>query len=100
MGVNPRAIAPKVIVRTMTLGAIALEPAKSEFASVPDSWLLAYASVNNLIVVTHEVYAPDITQKVKIPNVCVEFEIEYVDTFAMLRDLQIKFVRSTKGKPK
>ena len=63
-----------------------------------DGWVLAYAKVNNLIVVTHEEYAPDAKRKVPMPNVCLEFDIEYVDTFAMLRELGEKFVRSTKRK--
>ncbi len=72
------------------------EAAKSEFASVADGWVLAYAAVNGMIVVTHEQFAPDARRKVPIPNVCVEFEIEYVNTFEMLRALGEKFVRSTK----
>lgn len=70
--------------------------AKMEFASVADGWVMAYASVNDLIVVTHEEYAPDAKRKVPMPNVCLEFGIEYVDTFQMLRNLGVKFVRSTK----
>lgn len=72
------------------------EAAKSEFASVADGWVIAYAAVNGLIVVTHEQYAPEARRKVPMPNVCVEFEVAYVDTFAMLRELGEKFVRSTK----
>ncbi len=72
------------------------DAAKAEFASVADGWVLAYAAVNNLTVVTHEQYEPAIKRKVKIPNVCIEFDIEYVDTFVMLRDLGEKFIRRTK----
>ena len=72
------------------------DAAKSEFASVADGWVLAYASVNNLTVVTHEQFAPDAKRKVPMPNVCLEFEIEYLNTFEMLRMLGEKFVRSTK----
>lgn len=72
------------------------DAAKSEFASVADGWVLAFASVNGLTVVTHEQYAPDAKRKVPMPNVCVEFEVEYADTFQMLRDLGEKLIRSTK----
>ncbi len=65
--------------------------AKAEFAQVADGWLIAYAKTNGLIVVTHEIYTPDVKIKVPIPNVCREFEVEYVDTFKMLRELGIKF---------
>jgi hypothetical protein len=33
--------------------------AKAEFARVADGWLIAYAQVHGLVVVTHEVLAPD-----------------------------------------
>ncbi|MEO8495969.1 MAG: DUF4411 family protein [Planctomycetota bacterium] len=72
------------------------DAAKTEFASVADGWVIAYAVVNGLIVVTHEEYAPDAKRKVPIPNVCIEFDVEYVNTFEMLRDLRERFVRSTK----
>jgi Domain of unknown function (DUF4411) len=65
--------------------------AKAEFAASADGWLIAYAKVNSLIVVTQEVFAPDARKKVPIPNVCEAFGIPYVDTFEMLRDLQARF---------
>jgi hypothetical protein len=66
--------------------------AKSRFASVADGWLIAYAKRNGLVVVTHEVYAPDAKKTVPIPNVCLEFDVECSDTFSMLRELGVKFV--------
>jgi hypothetical protein len=72
------------------------DAAKSEFASVADGWLVAYASVNGLIVVTHEQFAPGAQRKVPIPNVCIEFDVEPTDTFKMLRELGEKFISSTK----
>jgi len=70
--------------------------AKTEFASVADGWVMAYAYANGLTVVTQEEYAPDVKRKVPMPNVCIEFDIECVNTFTMLRDLGVKFVRPTK----
>jgi len=70
--------------------------AKTEFASVADGWVIAYAAVNGLVVVTHEQFAPEARRKVPMPNVCIEFEVEYVDTFSMLRDLGEEFIRSKK----
>jgi len=70
--------------------------AKAEFASVADGWLIAHAQVNGLTVVTHEVYDPTSKKKVPVPNVCLEFDVEYVNTFEMLEDLRVKFVLSTK----
>ena len=74
------------------------DAAKVEFASVADGWVVAYAAVNGLVVVTHERFAPDAQRKVPMPNVCVEFDVEYVDTFTMLRDLGDRFIRSTKSR--
>jgi len=70
--------------------------AKAEFASVADGWVIAYAKVNGLIVVTHEEYAADVKKKVPIPNVCLEFDVDYVNTFKMREDLQVTFILSTK----
>ena len=70
--------------------------AKAEFASVADGWVIAYARANGLIVVTHEEYSPAVQKKVPMPNVCLEFDVDYVNTFQMLEDLKVKFILSTK----
>lgn len=66
--------------------------AKAEFSNVADGWLIAYAKANDLTVVTHEEYSPEARKKVLIPNVCIEFDVEYCNTFEMLRDLKVQFV--------
>jgi hypothetical protein len=66
--------------------------AKSEFSTVADGWVVAYAKVNALVLVTHEEYAPDARRKVPIPNLCVEFGVEHCNTFEMLRELKVQFV--------
>lgn len=66
--------------------------AKAEFLTVADAWLIAYAKANGLVVVTHEEYAPQRKTKVPIPNVCIEFGVEYCNTFEMLRELKEQFV--------
>lgn len=70
--------------------------AKAEFASSADGWLIALAKVNGLIVVTHEVYAPAAEKNVPMPNVCLEFNVNCVNTFEMLEDLKVKFILHTK----
>jgi len=70
--------------------------AKAEFATVADGWVVAFAKANGLIVATHEDYAPDAKKRVPIPNVCLEFDVTYVNTFEMLEDLRVKFILSTK----
>jgi hypothetical protein len=71
--------------------------AKAEFASVADGWVIAYAKANGLVVVTHEVYAPDARRKVPMPNVCDAFGVEPCNTFEMLRDLKVQFVLKKRG---
>jgi len=70
--------------------------AKAEFASAADAWLIAYAEVYGLIVVTHEEYKPDAKKTVPMPNICLEFNVDYVNTFEILEDLRVKFILSTK----
>lgn len=65
--------------------------AKAEFAAKADAWLVAYAKVKEFVLVTHEVPAPDSRRRVPIPSVCDAFNVAYVDTFVMLRDLEAKF---------
>ena len=65
--------------------------AKAEFAAGTDGWLIAYAKSNALVVVTHEVLAPDARRRVPIPNVCNAFDVEHADTFEMLKKLTVQF---------
>ena len=68
------------------------EAAKTEFAGVADSWLCAHALTYSYTVVTEEIHEPGSKRKVKIPNVCKEFSIEYINTIQFIRELGIKFV--------
>jgi hypothetical protein len=68
-----------------------LDAAKADFAAVADGWLVAYAKAKGYIVVTHELPAVDARSKVPIPNVCEALGVRYVDTFAMLRELGVRF---------
>jgi|SRR6185436_10881552 len=68
-----------------------LPAAKSEFARGADGWLIGYAKVHGVTVVTHEVLALAARRKVPIPNVCLAFDVPYTDTFQMLRALGISF---------
>jgi hypothetical protein len=70
--------------------------AKAAFASEADGWLLAFAHVNGFTVATHEEYAPEAKKSVKIPNVCVEFDVEYCNTFEMIRAVNEQFVLKTR----
>jgi hypothetical protein len=64
---------------------------KSAFANGADGWLVAYAKIKNCIVVTHEQFDSLRKNKVKIPNVCQVFDVQFLDTFEMLRKLGVRF---------
>lgn len=55
-----------------------------------DSWVIAFAKAKNLIVVTEEKPNPHAKRKIFIPDVCNNFNINYIDTFQMLKELNFK----------
>lgn len=65
--------------------------AKSQFASVGDGWVIAYAKAKGLTVVSQEVYAADARKRVPIPNVCKQFNVPHLDMFDCLRQLGARF---------
>ena len=71
-----------------------LSHAASGFASGADGWLIAYASVYNMTIVTEEVYDPRIRRRIPIPNVCKQFNVPYINTFDMLKQLAVQFTWS------
>jgi hypothetical protein len=66
--------------------------ARAEFLSVADYYLVCYALANNMTLITHEIFEPNIKKKIKIPNVCVDFTINYMNPFEMLRREKAKFI--------
>jgi predicted nucleic acid-binding protein len=67
-----------------------MDAAKAEFAGCADGWLVAYAKVYGLVVVTQELFSADARKRVLIPNVCKAFDVEYVNTWEMLQALGAK----------
>ena len=67
------------------------ETAKIEFAKIADSWLCAYGLASGDIIVTEEKYEPNIKKNIKIPNVCKEFDIQYINLLQLMRELDIRF---------
>ena len=65
--------------------------AKAGFAKAADGWVAAYASVHNLTVVTLETFDEGAKKRVKLPNVCCQPQVDWVDTFEMLRRLGVNF---------
>lgn len=65
--------------------------AKAKFATEADGWLVAYAMVYRGVVVTNEQPRPESRNRVLLPDVCVQFNVPYKDTFLMLRELGMQF---------
>lgn len=64
----------------------------ANFLSKADPWIIAKAATTGATIVTHEARVPDNSKKVKIPNICLEFDVEYINTFQLLKKLEAKFV--------
>lgn len=56
-----------------------------------DPWLIAKAAVMNAVIVTHEALDPPNSKKVKIPNICQVFDVSYVTTYQLLKQLEARF---------
>ncbi|WDG94030.1 DUF4411 family protein [Pseudomonas chlororaphis] len=68
------------------------DPEKMRFLEGADPWLIAKASTTGKTIVTHEVLAPDNSKKIKIPNICKAFKVNYITSFDLLDTLQAKLV--------
>jgi predicted nucleic acid-binding protein len=74
-------------------GEIRFTPqARSEFATVADAWIVAFAAAHGDIVTTLEMPAINSKKKIKIPDACNALSVPYVDTFVMLKRLGVKFM--------
>jgi len=63
----------------------------AEFLSGADPWIIAACKAHQLVLVTKETYSTS-KKKVKIPNICREFDVEYIDDFELIRRLEAKFI--------
>ncbi len=54
-----------------------------------DPWVIAHALVTDGVVVTQEARVPANSTKAKIPNICEEFEVPWVNMYQMLRELGV-----------
>jgi len=62
------------------------------FLDSADPWLIATAALTGEIVVTQEKLVASNSHKIKIPNICKDFNVQCINTFNMLKDLDAKFV--------
>lgn len=65
---------------------------RDNFLAKADPWIIAKANAIGASVVTHETAAPANTRKVKVPNICQQFEVPFLNTFRFLRELEARFV--------
>ena len=60
--------------------------------SLADPWFIAHAKKENAIVVTKENKVTQTgTDKIKIPNVCENMGIEWINDFQFIEEINIKF---------
>ncbi len=64
----------------------------ADFSAGADPWLIAKAAVSGAIVVTQERLDPPESKRIKIPNICNNFNVHYINSFELLRILQARFV--------
>lgn len=62
-----------------------------EFLGGADPWVIAHAIVDGSIVITHEKPVGPESQKIKIPNICDYFGVNYMNPYEMLRELGARF---------
>jgi hypothetical protein len=81
----------KEIITSVNNSKVYNQYAKDVYANSADSWLCAHSKAYNYFIVTEERYRPNSKNNVKIPNVCEEFNIEYIDLLTFIRQLKIVF---------
>lgn len=69
-----------------------------DFLDGADPWVIAHAKCDLGTVVTWERLGGPRSQKVRIPNICQEFEVEWINTCQMFRELGVSFKMETKRK--
>jgi hypothetical protein len=70
----------------------AANPEGRKFLEGADGWVIAAAISEQAIVVTEEKPVRPPSPKVKIPNVCDELNVDWIDTIRLLRQLGAKFI--------
>ena len=65
--------------------------ARRRFLNRADPWVIAHAIAKGCTVVTLEMRDPEISQQVKIPNVCDQLNVSSINTYQMLRELGVSW---------
>jgi len=61
------------------------------FLTGADPWVIAQSKIDSAVVVTQEALVGINSKKVKVPNICDEFDVHYLDTYGMMRTLGARF---------
>lgn len=69
----------------------------NDFLQTADYYLIAYAHKDHYTIVTHEGRS-DSTKKIKIPNICVKLDIEFMNPFEMLFKEKARFILERKSR--
>jgi len=81
----------KVAAWAISMNNHYLPNALNEFlaADEADAFLVAYSLTDdeNRIIVTHEVSQPNRKNRIKIPEACAPFNVRYLNTIEMLREI-------------
>jgi hypothetical protein len=67
------------------------DQAKAKFATEADGWLVAYAMVHGVTVITNEQPRPQSRNRILLPDVCAQFNVTYKDTVLMLKELYVRY---------
>lgn len=62
-----------------------------DFLDGADPWVISQAKIEKAFVVTHETIVSDNSNKIKIPNICKQFKVDYMNTYQMMRNLKANF---------
>lgn len=65
---------------------------RDQFLAKADPWLIAKAMSIGAIVVTQEGLVNPSSTKVKVPNICREFNVSCINTYDLLREVKARFV--------
>lgn len=57
-------------------------------ADEADAWLIAYCLEHRFPIVTYEISQPNRRNKIKIPDVCLDFNITFLNTIDLFRQLR------------
>ena len=67
--------------------------ARRRFLDRADPWVIAHAISGSGTVVTLELRVASSSQQVKIPNVCDDYGIRWINTYQLLRELGVSWDR-------